>query len=50
MTEPPPVVGSLERIADLHRAGALSEPEYDRLKQVLLENADKASSPDELGP
>lgn len=49
MTEPPPVVGSLERIADLHRAGALSEPEYDRLKQVLLENADKASSPDQPG-
>ena len=47
-TEPPPVIGSLERIADLRRAGALSEPEYERLKQVLLENADKsASSADE---
>jgi len=38
-SEPPPVLGSLERIADLHRAGALSEPEYERLKQVLLDNA-----------
>ena len=38
-TEPPPLVGSLERIADLRRTGALSEHEYDRLKQVLLGNA-----------
>lgn len=43
-TEPPPVVGSLERIADLRRAGALSDPEYERLKQVLLESADKGVS------
>jgi Short C-terminal domain len=38
--EAPPLVGSLERIADLHRSGALSEAEFERLKQVLLENAD----------
>ena len=38
-SEPPPLVGSLERIADLRRTGALSEPEYDRLKQVLIDNA-----------
>jgi hypothetical protein len=38
--EAPPLVGSLERIADLHRAGVLSEAEFERLKQVLLENAD----------
>jgi hypothetical protein len=38
-SEPPPLVGSLERIADLRRSGALSEPEYDRLKQVLLGDA-----------
>jgi hypothetical protein len=43
-SEPPPVLGSLERIADLHRTGALSEPEYERLKQVLLESA-AADSP-----
>jgi hypothetical protein len=36
--ESPPLLSSLERIADLLRAGALSEPEYDRLKHVLLEN------------
>jgi len=30
----------IERIADLHRAGVLSEAEFERLKQVLLENAD----------
>jgi hypothetical protein len=34
--EPPPLVASLERIANLRRSGALSEPEYDRLKEVLL--------------
>ena len=38
-SEPPPLLGSLERIADLRRAGALTEPEYDRLKLVLLETA-----------
>jgi hypothetical protein len=44
-SEPPPVLGSLERIADLHRAGALSEPEYERLKKVLLDSATKALPP-----
>lgn len=38
--EAPPLVGSLERIAELHRSGVLSEAEFVRLKQVLLENAD----------
>ena len=38
--EAPPLVGSLERIADLHRSGVLSEAEFERLKQVLLANAD----------
>lgn len=38
-SEPPPLVGSLERIANLRRTGALSEPEYERLKQVLLDSA-----------
>jgi len=38
--EPPPLVGSLERIAELHRSGVLSEAEFERLKRVLLENAD----------
>jgi hypothetical protein len=37
--EPPPLVTSLERIAHLHRAGALSELEYDRLKEVVLASA-----------
>ena len=45
-TEPPPVLGSLERIAELHRTGALSEPEYERLKQVLLESAANGSTPE----
>ena len=36
--------GSLERIADLHRTGALSEPEYERLKQVLIDNAHKGAA------
>jgi len=35
-TQPPPLVASLERIANLHRSGALSEPEFNRLKDVLL--------------
>jgi hypothetical protein len=38
-SEPPPLLGSLERIANLRRMGALSEPEYERLKQVLLDSA-----------
>ena len=38
--ETPPLVGSLERIAELHRSGVLSEAEFERLEQVLLENAD----------
>jgi hypothetical protein len=40
-SDPPPLLGSLERIADLRRAGALTDAEYDRLKQVLLETAAK---------
>jgi hypothetical protein len=36
----PPLISSLERIANLRRSGALSEHEYARLKQVLLESAD----------
>jgi hypothetical protein len=43
-SEPPPLLGSLERIADLRRTGALSEPEYDRLKQVLLESASNGTA------
>ena len=39
-TEAPPLIASLERIANLRRTGALSEPEFARLKQVLLESAD----------
>ena len=35
-SEPPPLVAGLERIANLRRSGALSEPEYNRLKYVLL--------------
>jgi len=35
----PPLIGTLERIANLRRTGALSEAEYERLKKVLLENA-----------
>jgi len=38
--EAPPLLSSLERIATLRRNGAISEHEYARLKQVLLENAD----------
>jgi hypothetical protein len=32
----PPLITSLERIANLRQSGALSEPEYERLKGVLL--------------
>ncbi|HZQ04549.1 MAG TPA: hypothetical protein VFA88_11080 [Gaiellaceae bacterium] len=35
----PPLIGTLERIANLRSSGALSETEYERLKSVLLENA-----------
>jgi hypothetical protein len=38
--EAPPLIASLERIANLRRSGALSETEYARLKGVLLESAD----------
>jgi hypothetical protein len=38
-TEAPPLIASLERIATLRRNGDLSEHEYARLKQVLLESA-----------
>jgi hypothetical protein len=37
--EAPPLIASLERIASLRRSGALSEHEYARLKEVLLESA-----------
>jgi len=37
--EAPPLIASLERIASLRRSGALSEHEYVRLKEVLLESA-----------
>ena len=37
--EASPLIASLERIANLRRSGALSEPEYARLKEVLLESA-----------
>ena len=37
--EPPPLLASLERIASLRRSGDLSEPEYNRLKDVLLASA-----------
>ena len=40
-TEAPPLIASLERIANLRRNGALSELEYTRLKQVLLDGADR---------
>jgi hypothetical protein len=46
-----PLIASLERIASLRRSGALSEPEYARLKGVLLESADGGitlSSPADL--
>jgi len=42
--DPPPLLASLERIADLRRSGALSEPEYNRLKDVLLASAAKGSA------
>ena len=46
-TDAPPLIASLERIASLRRSGALSEHEYARLKQVLIESADggKTSAP-----
>jgi hypothetical protein len=37
--EAPPLIAGLERIASLRRSGALSEHEYARLKEVLLESA-----------
>jgi len=37
--ETSPLIASLERIANLRRTGALSEPEYERLKAVLLDSA-----------
>jgi hypothetical protein len=43
-SEPPPLVASLERIANLRRSGALSEPEYNRLKYVLLASAAKGTT------
>jgi hypothetical protein len=36
----PPLIASLERIAGLRQSGALSEPEYERLKGVLLAATD----------
>lgn len=38
-TEAPPLIASLERIANLRRSGALSEDEYARLKAVVLASA-----------
>jgi hypothetical protein len=43
-SEPPPLLASLERIANLLRTGALSESEYERLKQVLLESATRGTA------
>jgi hypothetical protein len=40
----PPLIASLERIASLYRSGALSETEYIRLKQVLLESAARGTT------
>jgi len=40
----PPLIASLERIASLRRSGALSEHEYARLKQVLLESAARGAT------
>jgi hypothetical protein len=40
-TEATPLIASLERIANLRQSGALSEPEYQRLKGVLLASADR---------
>jgi len=39
-----PLIASLERIANLYRSGALSEHEYVRLKQVLLESAARGTT------
>jgi hypothetical protein len=39
-SEASPLIASLERIANLRSTGALSEPEYERLKGVLLASAD----------
>jgi len=36
----PPLIANLERIASLRQSGALSEPECERLKGVLLAAAD----------
>jgi hypothetical protein len=50
-SEASPLIASLERIANLRRSGALSEHEYARLKEVLLESANGGitlSSPSEL--
>jgi len=43
----PPLIASLERIAQLRRSGALSEDEYGRLKEVLMTNADRGMSASE---
>jgi hypothetical protein len=43
-SEAPPLISTLERIANLRRSGALSEHEYARLKQVLLESADRGTT------
>jgi Short C-terminal domain len=42
--EAPPVIASLERIASLRASGALSEEEYERLKEVLLESAGRGTA------
>jgi hypothetical protein len=43
--EPAPLIASLERINDLRRQGALSEPEYERLKAVVLAASEGGMSP-----
>jgi hypothetical protein len=47
--EPPPLLASLERIANLRRSGDLSEPEYLRLKDVLLASAAEGTAALDVG-
>ena len=49
-SEPPPLLASLERIANLRRSGDLSEPEYNLLKDVLLANAAKGAAAVDVRP
>lgn len=43
--EPAPLIANLERIANLRQNGALSEPEYERLKGALLAGAGGRTPP-----